>query len=145
MKKALEQPGFHPLDKKDDLSLQAGNCNYVIRNGLVDVPRTGKNRATNQSRGARLAHNTHTCLNKKPNPYRAKGFCDVVESYGVPCESVFDRDLSLPGITMVRQRASASALIDLRHSWRHTAPANSSWIATNTQPHGKPANRLPRA
>ena len=120
MKKQLDSAGFHPLDEKDDWSLQAGTGYYAIRNGSSIVAFHTGNTDTAKA-GVRMvgAHTDSPCLKVKPNPIlRRKGLLQLgVEVYGgALLNPWFDRDLSLAGrITYVDGNGLVQdALIDFR-------------------------------
>ena len=120
MKKQLDSAGFHPLDEKDDWSLQAGTGYYAIRNGSSIVAFHTGNTDTIKA-GVRMvgAHTDSPCLKVKPNPIlRRKGLLQLgVEVYGgALLNPWFDRDLSLAGrITYVDGNGLVQdALIDFR-------------------------------
>ncbi len=106
MAQRLDEAGFEYLPEQDSWSIEAGGRYYTTRNGSSLIAFT----SGDFSRGIRMvgAHTDSPCLMVKPQPEKAKNYLQVgVEVYGgALLNPWFDRDLSLAGRVIYRDKAS---------------------------------------
>ncbi len=106
MAQRLDEAGFEYLPEQDSWSIEAGGRYYTTRNGSSLIAFT----SGDFSRGIRMvgAHTDSPCLMVKPQPEKTKNYLQVgVEVYGgALLNPWFDRDLSLAGRVIYRDKAS---------------------------------------
>ncbi|MBQ0720022.1 MAG: M18 family aminopeptidase [Gammaproteobacteria bacterium] len=104
----LDEAGFEYLPEQENWSIEAGGRYYTTRNGSSIIAFT----AGDFSRGIRMvgAHTDSPCLMVKPQPEKAKNYLQLgVEVYGgALLNPWFDRDLSLAGRVIYRDKASGA-------------------------------------
>ncbi len=106
MAQRLDEAGFEYLSEQESWSIEAGGRYYTTRNDSSITAFT----AGDFSRGIRMvgAHTDSPCLMVKPQPEKTKNYLQVgVEVYGgALLNPWFDRDLSLAGRVIYRDKAS---------------------------------------
>ena len=106
MAQRLDEAGFEYLSEQESWSIEAGGRYYTTRNDSSIIAFT----AGDFSRGIRMvgAHTDSPCLMVKPQPEKTKNYLQVgVEVYGgALLNPWFDRDLSLAGRVIYRDKAS---------------------------------------